>query len=213
MDKENIPPIIHLNTQICELVGAFIGDGYLTNCKKGQYVFGISGHRYLDEDYIKYLKNIILENFPSTKPKLYYRTDEKTIMLKVCSKEIYIFFKNLGFNSGKKAHTVKIPKKIINNDEFIRTTIRGIFDTDGCVYLDKRKTYAKPYSRITLQVASIELIEQLESFLSNHFKLYVNKKNRDGYRNYIEIYGLKQLAKYLKIVGFSNQRHLKKMPL
>ena len=95
----------------------------------------------------------------------------------------------------------------------MNATIRGIFDTDGCVFLDKRKAYKKPYPRVTLQSASIDLINQLEDYLSKDFNLYVNKSNRDGYRNYIEIYGHKQLERFLKQIGFSNKRHLNRLPL
>ena len=90
-------------------------------------------------------------------------------------------------------------------------TVRGIFDTDGCVFLDKRDPYKKPYPRITLQLSSQKLINQLENHLSRNFKLYVNRNNRDGYRNYIEIYGHGQLEMFLKQIGFSNKRHLSKI--
>lgn len=205
---------IKLNKEICEFIGAFIGDGYLGNYgkTKNQYLVGISGDQKLDEDYLKnYLKQLIKRNFPSTDPKLYYRKDENTLMLRINSKALYELFLNLGFDKGKKSDNIKIPQKILYNKELMKATIRGIFDTDGCVFLDKRGSYNKPYPRITLQLASIDLINQLEDYLSKNFNLYVNKSNRDGYRNYVEIYGHKQLEKFLKQIGFSNQRHLRKV--
>ena len=208
-----------LNNEICEFIGAFIGDGYLGNYgkKENQYVVGISGDQKLDEDYLKnHLKPLIKRNFPFTSPKLYYRTDENTLMFKIYSKELYQLFISLGFTKGKKSHKVIIPKQIYENEEFMKATVRGIFDTDGCIFFDKRKNYKRPYPRITLQMASVDLINQLEAYLSKEFKLYVNKSNRDGYRNYIEIYGHNHLKKFLKRIGFSNKRHLDKiktMPL
>lgn len=205
---------IQLNEEICEFIGAFIGDGYLGNYgkRKNQYVIGISGDKTLDEDYLKnYLKPLIKKSFPFTDPKLYYRTDENTLVLKVNSKALYTSFLKIGFVQGKKSASIVIPEKIIKNDRFMKATIRGIFDTDGCVFLDKRAIYKKPYPRITLQLASIGLIDQLEGYLSKKFKLYINKNNREGYRNYIEIYGHEQLERFLKQIGFSNQRHLKKI--
>ncbi len=199
---------IKLNKEICELIGAFIGDGYLSS----KYLMGISGDKNLDEDYLKnYLQSLIKRNFPFTKPKIYYKKKENTIMLRVYSKQLFNFFLNTGFKQGKKAHTVTIPKKIVENEEFLKATIRGIFDTDGCIFLDKRKAYIKPYPRITLQLASIGLINQIENYLKKDFTLYVSKNNRDGYRNYVEIYGHKQLEKFLKQIGFSNKRHKDKI--
>ena len=207
---------IRLNSEICEFIGAFIGDGYLSSSRR-TYTIGISGDQKLDEDYLKnYLKPLVQRNFPFVEPRLYYRTDENTLMLKVNSKRLYSFFTNLGFKKGKKSSSVKIPSEILNNDEFMSATLRGIFDTDGCIFFDKRKAYKNPYPRITLQLASLVLIDQIEQQLSKNFTLYVNKSNRDGYRNYVEIYGLKQLERFLKKVGLSNKRHLdkvKNMPL
>jgi hypothetical protein len=104
-----------LNTEICELVGAFIGDGYLSvNNKKRSYIWGISGNQVLDEDYLKnHISKIIQNNFPNVKIHLYYRKDENTLMLRVYSKELCNYFKEIGFESGKKTRTVIIPKLVL----------------------------------------------------------------------------------------------------
>ncbi len=215
MSKYNFKNI-KLNAKICEFIGAYIGDGYLAHYGKYQYLIGISGDKRYDEDYLKnYLKPLIKRNFPFTGPLLHYRNDENTLMLRVNSKKLYKIFIKLGFHKGKKSRNIKIPKKILKNKELMNAVLRGIFDTDGCVFLDKRKAYKNPYPRITLQLSSQGLVNQLEAYLSQNFKLYVNKSNRDGYRNYIEIYGHAQLKTFLKQIGFSNKRHLDKikMPL
>ncbi|MFH1316710.1 MAG: LAGLIDADG family homing endonuclease [Candidatus Woesearchaeota archaeon] len=207
---------IKLNEEICEFIGAFIGDGYMGNYgkHKSQYLIGIAGDKKLDLDYFKnYLKPLIKRNFPFTNPKIYFKKNENSIMLTIYSKELYHIFLELGFNTGKKSRVVKIPHQILKNDLFMKSAIRGIFDTDGCLYFDKRKPYLKPYPRITLQIASQKLLKQLEKFLSNHFNLYLNYNNRNGYRNYIEIYGHDQLEKFLKLISFSNKRHLIKLQM
>ena len=118
----------------------------------------------------------------------------------------------LGFMPGKKARIVKIPSIILKNNKFMAATTRGIFDTDGCIFWDKQKIYRKSYPRITLQTASEELVEQLEEYLSKKFNLYVNK-TKNKHKNYIEIYGVEQLERFLKEIGFSNRRHLDKICL
>ena len=205
---------IKLNKEICEFIGAFIGDGYMGNygVRKNQFLVGITGDKKLDEDYLKnYLAPLIKRNFPFTNPNIYYRKDENSLMLRIYSKKLFHLFLGLGFLPGKKSDKAKIPQPIMENWEYLKYTIRGIFDTDGCIFFDKREVYSKPYPRITLQMASIPLINQLEHCLSKKFKLYVNKNNRDSYRNYIEIYGHEQLETFLKEIGFSNERHLNKL--
>ena len=203
-----------LNAEICELIGAFIGDGYLTGSGK-TYTFGISGNKQLDEDYLKnHIKPLIKRNFPFTEPRLHYRSDENTLMLSVNSKRFYEFFVSLGFVKGQKSKTVTIPQVISKNDIFMAATVRGIFDTDGCVFFDKRLSYKNPYPRITLQMISPGLIKQLETYLSKQFMVYSRDYYRHGeYRGCVEIYGGDQLERFLKKIGLSNQRHLSKIQI
>lgn len=206
--------MIKLNEEICEFVGAFIGDGYLGNYgkRKNQFLIGFSGNKILDEDYLKnYLLPLIKRQFPYASPHLRYRSDENTLVLYIYSKRLFEFFTGIGFKSGIKARTVVIPECIEEDEKLLKATIRGIFDTDGCLYFDNRKTYKKPYPRIVIQVASIPLIKQLNKHLSKEFTLYVDTSNRDGKRNTLEIYGHQQLQRFLKLIGFSNKRHLSKI--
>ena len=43
---------INLNEEICELIGAFIGDGYLAKegKRKPQYLIGFAGNKFLDKN-------------------------------------------------------------------------------------------------------------------------------------------------------------------
>ena len=144
-------------------------------------------------------------------PIFIIKKNQNSLLLRVYFKDFFDFFLSLGFKSGVKTRTIFIPEVIISNPVLTRATIRGIFDTDGCVFFDKRKNYKKPYPRIIIQVASIPLIKQLQTILSSDFSLYVDLSNRDGKRNTLEIYGHEQLERFLKQIGFSNKRHISKI--
>jgi len=135
-------------------------------------------------------------------------------MIKDNKKNNFIEFlkQEFGFNPGVKTYTVSIPKRILlAGDEYIRATIRGIFDTDGTIFFDKRKGYKTPYPRISLNTASNALYFQLRNYLSKDFKIYSGKyKNREIY--FIEVYGFNSLNKWMSQIGFSNSRHLSKLP-
>ncbi|HLC66075.1 MAG TPA: LAGLIDADG family homing endonuclease [Candidatus Nanoarchaeia archaeon] len=196
-----------LNREICEFIGAFIGDGFLGKYDRS-YVVGLAGDSRLDYEYLaEHMQKLLLRNFSGIRPHIYVRSDENSMALKVYSKNFFGYMCSLGFSPGRKSRTVTIPKEIMCRHEFMSATVRGIFDTDGCVYWGKRSSYAKPYPRITLQVASQPLIRQLQQFLERDFWLYVNLRNRDGKRNYLEIYGHEQYKRFLKEIGFSNIRH------
>ena len=114
------------------------------------------------------------------------------------------------FPKGKKVYSVKIPEEIMNGKkELLYATVRGIFDTDGCIYFDKRARYRKPYPRITLQIANKALFLQLKSILNKEFKVYASERSNRKF--YIEIYGHEQLQKWMSVIGFSNPRHSDKI--
>ena len=89
-------------------------------------------------------------------------------------------------------------------------TIRGVFDTDGTVFFDKRKAYAQPYPRVALQIVSKPLFLQLKIFLKDYFSLYtLENSKRNTY--HLEVYGHEQLTKWMQLIGFLNKRHFSKI--
>ena len=203
---------ISITPQISEVIGAFIGDGFFNCYNNKLYHVGFSGDQRLDYDYyINIINPILKEIFPKTNPGIHKRKKGYAMQVNFYSKEFFVFLKDVfGFIPGRKTHTIFIPALILENKEFTYATIRGIFNTDGCVFLDKRKNYAKPYPRISLQTVSKPLYDQLKNILSKEFKLYSNfYSNRNVY--VIEIYGYSNLKKWISLIGFSNKRHLDKI--
>ena len=199
---------ISLSIELCEFVGAYVGDG--CGCLNGKTV-SIVGHASLDLDYLLYMKSIIDQLF-QLKGKLLFAKYKNAVYLRYYSTELYQFMaERFGFPKGKKVEIVQIPSLIeCSSKELLFRTIRGVFDTDGCVFFDKRKKYATPYPRIRLQVKSKPLIDQLEKILSSDFRIS-RPKCRTRKHHTIEIYGHEQFDKWMKIVGFSNSKHLNRI--
>lgn len=195
-----------LSKELCEFIGAFIGDGCIGKC--GSYYFvQFTGHSELDKEYHLNTVIPIAKKLFNLIPSVRYI--DNTIRISLYSKKlISMLHERFGMPLGPKSKTVEIPKEILNsNPSNVFFTIRGIFDTDGCVFIDKRKIYLKPYPRITLQTVSKPLYHQLK----NYFNLY-HRENMKGKQNaYIEVYGHVQIDKWLKLIGFSNRRHLSKL--
>lgn len=205
-----------LSKELCELIGAIIGDGcvngHIRKNGKPTYHMSITGDAKYDKDYLTNKMPAIINKLFGIPTYIYFKKDCRAIVLNFNSKQIFtLLTKRFGFLAGAKAFTVKIPEEIMQaGEDFIFAAIRGIFDTDGCVFFDKRKNYNMPYPRITLQIVSEPLFLQLKQFLENYFSLYVhNNAKRHSYC--IEVYGHKQLGKWMRLIGFSNQRHLRKI--
>lgn len=203
-----------LSKEICEFIGAFIGDGFFNCYNNKLYQIEFSGDKRFDEDYYtKVIIPIIKKEIPELNPRISFVKNKNTLKVRLFSKKLFCFLKQeFGFQPGVKTYDVRIPKRIMDaGDEFINRTIRGIFDTDGTVFFDKRKKYKLPYPRICLQIVSEPLYNQLKDYLRGKFKMRTgNYKNRGIY--YIEVYGFENLKKWMSEIGFSNNRHLNKLP-
>lgn len=197
-----------LTEQLAELIGAFIGDGF-TNCYGKNYIVQFTGDSRLDYAYfsdtlIPSINDICSESNPIL------NVYNNTLRLTVNSKEFHILLtKRFGLTRGKKAYSVKMPQEILqsNNQKIINLCIRGIFDTDGYVFFDRRKSYKTPYLRIGLQMASKGLIQQVHSLLLQQGILA--KITSDGSK--LQINGFSECKKFVSLVGFSNSRHLNKI--
>lgn len=205
-----------LSIELCEFIGAFMGDGcidsHIDKRGKSHYHISITGNAELDSDYLTKVIPSFVATIIDANPRLYPRSDCKAIILNFHSKALFkLLTERFQFPIGKKTLIVKIPDEIFSSDErLVFAAVRGIFDTDGCVFLDKRKIYLKPYPRITLQITSEPLFLQLKKFLTNYFSLYTYRSDKRG-SYYLEVYGHRQLAKWMQLIGFSNKRHLNKV--
>ncbi|MBI2085280.1 MAG: hypothetical protein HYT71_02070 [Candidatus Aenigmarchaeota archaeon] len=132
-----------MNNELAELVGAFIGDGFIGKYD-GHYHVEFAGNPRLDDDYFRYLFEIIKAHF-KVNPRL--KVHERALRLIITYKELYEFFKNLGFNDGVKNGTVFIPENLYRS-KLVKFVIVGMFDTDGYLYIDRRSVYKEPYARI-----------------------------------------------------------------
>ena len=207
-------PQFKLSPEICEFIGAFIGDGFFNCYNNKLYQIEFSGDSRLDRDYYTHvIIPLIKRELPELKPSISFSKDKNTLKVRFFSKQLFCFLKQeFGFKPGVKTYTVTIPSRIMNSgEEFINRAIRGIFDTDGCIFFDKRKRYRVPYPRIIIHIASEPLYNQLKDYLLNKFSIHHGKLvNRNIY--YIEIYGFDSLRKWMSEIGFSNDRHLNKLP-
>jgi intein/homing endonuclease len=197
-----------LTPELCEFIGAIIGDGF-TNNYNNNYKVQITGHKVLDKDY--YINRLIpIVKLLSSKSNPILSQSSGALRLTLNSKELHILLtKRFNIKAGKKAYCVVMPEEIIDskNPAFINSCIRGVFDTDGCVAFDKRQSYLKPYLRIVLQMESTELIKQIHMLLREQgINSTITKDER-----VIQINGVNNCRDYLRLIGFSNKRHLSKL--
>ena len=120
--------------------------------------------------------------------------------------------KILGLTLGKKLNII-IPEIFTKREEFITNSIRGIFDTDGMIYLEPK--YGKFYPRIEISTISMKLGYQLNDLIKKmgiRSTIYLDKRENpkwhDSYK--ISVRGEKMLEKWMNIIDPHNPKHQNK---
>ena len=208
---------LSLSEDLCEFIGVLIGDGFIGTYGERRQVnmIQIVGHPRDDKDYLENYITPLMKKLFGKKPSAAVR--QRALYITLYSKETLNFLaKKFSIPIGKKSYTIRIPESIMSNDTLAKATLRGIFDTDGTLFFDKRKIYKKPYPRISITTVSKDLSQQIaELFERFNFKFYVRTDNRKVRKGkpvyYLEIYGHEQINRWFNEIGSSNQKHLKKL--
>lgn len=221
--KIKLPKI--LTPELAEIIGIILGDGHLIHNKKyaltTMYLLVIAGSLSEDLDYYTNKINPMFSDLFNSKFKIASRRDDELIV-RLNSKAITTFFKNLGIKSGNKTDDNFIPKIVLNsNNDIKKGLIRGVFDTEGTITF--KKDYFGKHSKpiVSVKMKSEKFILQLKKLLEElgfNPKLYREdyfdrRFDKLSIRHRIDLAGKKKLQRYLKVIGFRNPRHFTKIAI
>ncbi|MBI2047496.1 hypothetical protein HYT26_05050 [Candidatus Pacearchaeota archaeon] len=193
LKKINYP---ELNEELAEFIGAYLGDGTITN-----YFVRISGDYRYDLPYFDYLSELIIRLF-GIKPKIY--RDKRlinTCYLLISSKNVCSFLKdnyNLKYGDKLKNNSC-IPKQILKDKNCSIACLRGLVDTDGSVSRRGRKG-----SQFCVQFSSYipELLHQAYN-IGRELGIFTYLT---GHETGTNKWG--NILKYFKVIGSSNLKHV-----
>lgn len=197
-----------ITNELAELLGIMYGDGCLSrSCK--QYNIYISGHKFDDFKYHdKIIRRLFFDVFNKS-IKISEKKNENTIYIRFRDKKVFNILHSLGVPIGNKYGYLHIPNMIKVDNSLFFSFLRGLIDTDGCIVFSKQHKNKYYYPRIELTSKSEDFLNDLLDILKNNgFYGSVSNKGR-GYR--LEIPGFKNLERWLKLINFSNIKHIKKI--
>ena len=209
----NIPKTI--TPELAEETGWHIGDGsmnYYVNGNKKKGLYQLRGHKLDDvEHYNSRIKTLYKSLFEIDIP-LRLMDSTGVYGFQIWSNKLIDFKTELGLPTGKK-NEISIPKLFLNNKELTKSIIRGIFDTDGCLYLQKR--YNKLYPRIKIVTTSKKLAKQLKEQiiqLGIRATSYECKRKNLNWKplQSIEVRGIVETEKWFSIIKPKNPKFIKK---
>ena len=189
------------NILLAEFFGILLGDGGIS-----KYQVGITLNNQTDNDYGKWIIEIIDKLFKvKTNTNIY---NKNTLQLTVSGKNLINFLLQNGLYQGSKIQNqVDIPKWIINNVKFTKACIRGLIDTDGCVYIDKHKYKNYYYQNICIDFTNASM-PLLNSVYNSLIRLSFSPKK---YSRSIKLRREMDVKKYFEEIGSSNPKHIKKL--
>ena len=175
-------------------------------------LYQLRGHIKDDEKYFKtHIYYLYLKLF-GLRVSIRKMKKDGVLGFQVWSDELVNFKRSLGLPLGKKEN-VRIPLIFLKKDNLKLAVVRGLFDTDGCIYLEKKR--GKLYPRIEIRTTSGILARQVIKILHEaHIRatLYVvkriNKKWKDIFC--VSVRGLNETRKFFKLIKPKNPKHLSK---
>ena len=186
--------------RLAELMGIIFGDGGINN----NWQLTITLNSEADSKYSYYVIYLLKTLFKIS-VAVRKRPCGKTLVLVCSSMNLLDFLISKGAVKGNKIlQKIDIPLWIKYNLVFTKYFIRGLVDTDGCLYTHIHKTNYREYFNIGFCFTSYS--KNLTYSLHEIF-IRLGIKSHLGYNNQrIFLYGEKEVLKYLKIFGSSNPR-------
>lgn len=202
-----------ISEELAEETGWHIGDGSMNFYKKDgkqKGVYQLRGHIEDDrEHYIFRIKplfkqiydiDISLREMPST----------RVFGFQIWNDELVNFKKNLGLALGKK-FDIFIPQIFLNDKKLKIAAVRGIFDTDGGIYLEPKNH--KLYPRMYISTICPTLAKQLLRILSElglrttEYSQLSNEEFDRKREHIIVIRGEEMFHKFMRIINPQNPKH------
>ena len=186
---------------LAEIFGIMLGDGGINN----DWQATISLNSIKDKEYAIYIISLINDLF-NVQTSLSFRKNSNTVVIRVNSTSVVDFLVTKGLHRGNKLKAgLHIPEWIMKQGTYRKACLRGLVDTDGCLFIHHHKSkWDKMYHNLGLTFTSYSplLIKQVAEIMTEHDLVpRITKRGRDIY-----LYRAESVSKYLSTIGTSNQR-------
>lgn len=140
-----------------------------------------------------------------------YRKNESTVILRASSKNLVTFLSKKGMPIGNKINNgLRVPNWILKSPQYYKAFLRGLFDTDGCVYLDihKNSESKKEYKHIGIAITSYA--DTLRSDIIILLKGLGFNPTNSGKQMSVYLRRQNEIVKYFQEIGSHNPKHLQR---
>ncbi len=195
-----IPP---KSEMFSEFMGILFGDGHLA-----KYQVSIATNSQTDIEHARYICKIIYSLF-GIHPQMKKRRHQNAVDIVISSIKLVQYLHSEGMPIGNKiSNKITAPEWIKRNKKYQRAFIRGLFDTDGCIYLDRHRNGDKVYRHLGWTITSYadKLVVDILEILRN---LGYQPTNRSSQKS-VYLRRQDEIRRYFKDIGSSNSKHIKR---
>lgn len=190
--------MIRINRNAAELVGVVLGDGnmyHLENCFEMRVTLNSN-----EIDYAEKISDIV-EEVVFVRPRIRFRRDSNAIDVRLQTRRAVekIFILGLDYG-GRTSKQTGIPSWIFSREEFLRSCVRGLIDTDGSLY--KLTPHWPNLSQLSFKSSNRKLLVDAREAL-----VILGFRPSKIFGNRIVVTRQDDIAKYFKEVGTSNSKY------
>ena len=188
---------------LAEFVGIILGDGGIA-----RYQVTVSFNSQYEKEYSRFVINLIKKLF-DVPVGISYDKNYLSLDLVISRIELVRFcINNLRLKQGNKIkQQVDVPCWIKKNKSYSIACLRGLIDTDGCIFTHRYKVRDKFYNYKKLCFTSYS--EPLRQWVFNILRI-IGLKPRLAQRRDVRLDNIKDVQKYFQLVGSHNLKHLQR---
>jgi intein/homing endonuclease len=188
---------------LAEFFGIMMGDGSITP----QQII-ITLHAKDDLEYAHFVSDIITKLFKSP-PSLRFRNNSNVVILRLSRIALVKYLEQWGLKKGNKIkQNMDVPEWIKANESYRVSCLRGLVDTDGCIFEHSYKVRGKlyRYTKFCFTSYSLPLRHSVFEMLRQLGFNPRMSQNRD-----VRLDSQADVKRYFQLVKSHNPKHLKKM--
>lgn len=193
---------------LAEFFGIVLGDGGINS----DHQVVITVHRKDGKEYTSFICDLAKRLF-SLVPAVYrYRSlkSKNVVGITISSIALVEFLLSKGLKKGNKVRQqVNVPSWIKKDPELSRGCLRGLIDTDGCVYGHRHVSHGCKCYNIGLQFSNRSV--PLLFFVKQTLSAFNFSPKHHGHGIYL--FRESEVCRYAKEVGFSNPYHFKRLQI
>ncbi len=185
--------------ELAEFIGIMLGDGGVSRNQ-----IKITLDMNVDKEYASVVRNMI-KNLFGKDPSIYVRKDFNALTICLTGVDLvnYLVSKGLCIGSKMRAN-IGLPKWIKSNPTYSKLCIRGLVDTDGCLFIHKYRFKEKNEYRYK-NICFVSAIPKLMDDVRKQFKLLGYSPKGKGTKLFL--YNQREAIRYLDEIGTSNPKN------